>query len=53
MKGGFLYRPFIKHSLKLSIDTLKNIFQIIQKIIDEIDKYHFGYMIIDNINNLC
>ena len=53
MKGGFLIRPFIKYSLKLSINTFKKINPNYTKNNpDEVDKYDFGYVIIDYINNL-
>ena len=50
IKGGFLFRPFIKHSLKLSINTLNKI--IPDDLKNNFDDYDLGYVILDNLNNL-
>ena len=50
MKGGFLFRPFIKYSLKLSINTLNKI--IPDDLKNNFDEYNLGYVILDNLDNL-
>ena len=53
LKGGFFFVNKINHSLKMTLDTLEKIIpQYVKDNPDEFKKYHYGYIIKDNQQNI-